>query len=296
MSDKRTLNFADEDACIADIATLKRGYVAKGNWTLSQVAFHIGYPIAHPLNEPATISPTPEQAKMQQFLEGVAANGWPSSKLDSPPPMVPPPTATPLLVEELIGHLKKLSAYDKPFVDAGPFGPVKTEKYRRFVLNHAAHHLGFLKPIQRRELSYQTVGDLKADLRALKGGYKQAGAWNLPMICWHLAKATEFSMRPGPFPELTLQQLGAKPMLSAVLASGRLPIGISAPEGFVPSADAADSEVDHLIVAMEKAESFEGPFAPHRVFGTLTNAEARQLRLFHCAHHLSYLTPTHQES
>lgn len=296
MADKRTLNFASEDECIAEIATLKRGYVAKGNWTLSQVAFHIGFPISQPLNEPATTGVTPDQQKMQSFLENVVANGWPASKLDAAPAMVPPKSTTPLVIEEAIGNLKKLSAYNKPYVNAGPFGPVKTEKYRRFILVHAAHHLEFLKPVVRRELSYGSLSDLLADLRLLERGYKQTGNWNLSQACWHLARATEFSMRAGPFPELTPQQQAAGPMKNAILASGKLPSGISAPDEFVPPADPADSEVDHLIAAMEKAESFEGPFAPHRVFGPLTNTEARQLRLFHCAHHLSYLTPTHQES
>ena len=296
MAERRTLHFNSEADCVADVTALKSGYVAEGSWTLSQIAFHCGFPIAHPFAEPKTTEVTPEQAKMQQFLDMVAAKGWPDSKLDSPPPMVPPKTANPMQTEEFITNLKRLAAYDKPLIDAGPFGPVTTEKYRRFVLNHAAHHLAFLKPVKRREIKYNTDADLFADLKRLQRGYTQLGKWNLSQCCWHLAKAAEFSMRPGPFPELTPQQLGAKPMKDAILASGRLPIGISAPDGFEPPADASEAEIDHLITAMEKATAFKGDFAPHRVFGVLTHSEAAQLRLFHCAHHLSYLIPTHQES
>ena len=80
--------------------------------------------------------------------------------------------------------------------------------------------------------------------------------------------------------------------LEAILASGRLPSGIEAPQPAIPPDDASDASVEALLATIDRFESFNGPIAPHRIFGNLSDAEARKLNLIHCAHHLSYLVPT----
>ncbi len=149
MADHRTLNFAAEADAIAEIESLRRGYLQTGNWSLPQIAFHIGFPISHPQASPATLDVSPEQKQMQGFLENVVAHGWPQQPGESPPPMRPPANVGPEKVDELIANLKKLAAYKASHVNAGPFGAVTTEKYRRFILVHAAHHLSFLTPKQQ---------------------------------------------------------------------------------------------------------------------------------------------------
>ena len=297
MVDRRTLNFATEADAIAEIERLRSGYVKTANWSLNQIAFHTGFPISFPMQSPATMSATPEQKQMQSFLENVVANGWPPSRLDSPPPMRPPDEPNPSVVDELVSNLKKLAAYQEKYIDAGVFGPLETSKYRRFHLIHIAHHLGFLQPkTDRRTLRYADEIELAADLNRLRHGYTRAGTWSLPQICWHLAKATEYSMRPGPFPEMTPEQIAARPKLDRILSGENLPSGLTAPEFLAPPADCTEGEIDRLMTAMYAAKAFPGPFAPHRLFGTLTTDEARKLRLAHCAHHLSHLIPTHSES
>jgi len=298
MADVRPLNFATEADAIADIERLRKGYIKSGNWSLAQIAYHVGFPIAHSPTPPQSHEATADQKPMQAFLEKVVANGWPASKLDSSAAMSPPDEPSQGLIDELIQNLKRLAAYNAEYIDAGPFGPVLTSKYRRFQLIHIAHHLAFLKPNEGRRtgLKYASEADVIADVKNLQRGYKQSGNWNLQQVCWHLAKATEWGMRPGPFPENTPEQNAFRPMMEKILATSVLPTGLQAPEQFLPPADCGDAEIDHLAAALEKAKNHPGPFAPHRLFGKLTPDEARTLRLAHCAHHLSHLIPTNKES
>ena len=55
-----------------------------------------------------------------------------------------------------------------------------------------------------------------------------------------------------------------------------------------------DDAIDSFLATLERFKKFPGPIAPHRLFGHLADADARKLNLIHCAHHLSYLTPTPQ--
>jgi hypothetical protein len=99
-------------------------------------------------------------------------------------------------------------------------------------------------------------------------------------------------MQSGPFPANTPEQDGRHAMLQQVLASGRLPDGIEAPASMMPPEDCPDDAVDAFIATLKEFKAFPGPIAPHRIFGHLSEADARRLNVIHCAHHLSYLTPT----
>jgi hypothetical protein len=74
--------------------------------------------------------------------------------------------------------------------------------------------------------------------------------------------------------------------------NGYLPDGITAPDAMQPPADAPQSAIDDLIASLKQIKAYTGEIAPHRIFGHIPDAEARRLNLIHCAHHLSYLTPT----
>ena len=77
-----------------------------------------------------------------------------------------------------------------------------------------------------------------------------------------------------------------------ILASGRLPDGQTAPDFMTPPTDCGDDAIDAFLARLEQFKNFPGPIAPHRLFGQLSDADARTINLIHCAHHLSYLTPT----
>ncbi len=144
----------------------------------------------------------------------------------------------------------------------------------------------------RRQLNFNSEDDVIADVNALRRGYGQAGAWSLPRMCHHLECAVRFRMQPGPFPPNTPEQDGKLAMFRDIMATGRLPSGIVAPDAMLPPDDCGDRAIDALIVALSEFKRFTGPVAPHRIFGHLPDADARRLNLIHCAHHLSYLNPT----
>ncbi len=142
----------------------------------------------------------------------------------------------------------------------------------------------------RRTLSFTSEDEAIADVQALRRGYVQAGRWSLPQMCAHLDKAVRSRMQPGPFPPNTPEQDARRATADRVLATGRLPDGIIAPDTLVPRQDVDDDAIDAFIATLREFKSFQGPIAPHRLFGHLPDADARRLNLIHCAHHLSYLT------
>lgn len=145
---------------------------------------------------------------------------------------------------------------------------------------------------ERRELNFNSEDDVIAAVSELRRGYAQAGGWSLPQMCAHLDKSVQFRMQPGPFPPTTPEQKARASQLRKTLASGRLPDGIVAPDPMMPPADCGDEAIDAFIATLTRFKTFPGPIAPHRIFGELSDADARRLNLIHCAHHLSYLTPT----
>jgi len=143
----------------------------------------------------------------------------------------------------------------------------------------------------RRTLRFNSEDDVIAEVQKLRHGYTQAGSWNLPRICWHLNVGVQNRMKAGPFAPNTPEQEARQGQIRQILASGRLPSGIAAPEGAVPPPDAGDEAIDALLASLEQFKKFPGPIPPHRLFGHLADGDARTLNLIHCAHHLSFLTP-----
>jgi hypothetical protein len=145
---------------------------------------------------------------------------------------------------------------------------------------------------RREGLKYASGDDVIADVQRLRKGYAKTGNWSLLAICWHLETATRFRMVPGPFPPNTPEQDARKERLREILTTATIPSGIEAPTQALPPSNVDDSAIDALIATLKKFDSFPGPIAPHRRFGNLSDSDARQLNLIHCAHHLSYLVPT----
>lgn len=147
-------------------------------------------------------------------------------------------------------------------------------------------------PPQRRHLRFRDLDEVIAEIRTLQRGYARAGNWSLPQVCWHLEVSVANRMKPGPYPANTPEQEARRPVFEQVLASGRLPDGIVAPEPMVPPPDCGDEAIEACIKQLERFKGYTGRIPPHRIFGDLPDDEARQLNLIHCAHHLGYLVPT----
>ena len=145
---------------------------------------------------------------------------------------------------------------------------------------------------RRTALRFGSEDDVIAEVNRLRRGCAQAGAWSLAQICCHLDKSVQSRMQPGPFPPTTPEQAARRDQFLQVLSSGRLPDGLPAPDTMMPPPACGDDAIDAFLATLERFKRFPGPIAPHRLFGQLADADARKLNLIHCAHHLSYLTPT----
>jgi hypothetical protein len=297
MSERRSLAFTCEDEVIADLGWLRRGYRQVGEWNLPQVCWHLSSLIEKYLEPPADPSakPTAEQAERQAWFFAKADKPRGFDGMTCPPPFIPPVESGDVDIERFIAELRKLKAYPQEMVQMGPIGPAPIAQCRKAHVAHAAHHLSFLipqAPPRRVGLVFNSVDDVIADVQKLRKGWEQtAGQWTLPQICWHLEIAMRTSMTPVQNPVETPEQTANKPRLQALLAAGKITGFIPAPERAVPPADAGDAAIDAFLATLEKYKTFPGPFAPHRLFGKMTDDEARRIALIHCAHHLSYLAP-----
>jgi hypothetical protein len=290
----RNLNFETEQQVIDEVNRLRRGYRQAGNWNLAQICWHVGRPIEFFMvpPEPMDLAPTPEQAqKKAGFVDYIMTNRTaPPHIKDAPPPMVPPPTAGQPDIENYLAQLQRLSNYPHPKVMMGPIGPVTIAEFRACNIFHAAHHLGFLVPIERRPLKYADFNAVKADVQKLRMmPHKQLGNWNLAQIASHLNKAFEFQLAT-PVAAANDEQRQFRPMLDKSLATGTLPTSIKAPDTVLPPPAAGDPDIDALLKMLDRVASHNAP-AQHRRFGPLSADEFRRLSLLHCAHHLSYLVP-----
>jgi hypothetical protein len=145
--------------------------------------------------------------------------------------------------------------------------------------------------LQRRQLRLSTTDEVIAEIERLRKGCRATGNWNLAQVCWHLETATRFRLAPGPYPANTPEQTAARPKLEMILAGQQIPKGIEAPQVAVPPPVVGDEAIDACIATLRRFEAAKGPFAPHRIFGNLSDAEMRRLNLVHCAHHLGHLVP-----
>ena len=149
--------------------------------------------------------------------------------------------------------------------------------------------------LERRRLQFHDMDDVAKEAeRLLTKGYDKAGSWDLTQACNHLADALASSTTTGvkPMVPLPVRWYIKWRYLNKVLASGRLPRGVKAPESLrsPPSGD-PEAAVQRLRDAIATFKVHQGEFHPHPYFGHLNRAQARQFHLIHCAHHLSFLVP-----
>ncbi len=241
------------------------------------------------------MEPTPEQtAKKTGFVDYIITHHTaPPGIKEAPPQFIPPETAGEADIDRYIALLGKMANYPHPKVMMGPVGPVTIQEFRLCNVFHATHHLAFLVPkYNRRELKFSNSAELKSDIQMLrKTAHAKLGNWCLAKTCWHLETAIRLRMVPGPFPPNTPEQDASHARLQTILSAGKLPSGIQAPAPALPPDNTTDASIDALLTTLDRFDSYKDPFAPHRIFGHLSDAEARQLNLIHCAHHLSYLVP-----
>ncbi len=289
----RKLVFADIHAAVAEIDRLNGSPTEQlGNWSLAQICQHLVATFRQPFTAPADVNSTAEQAKARdQILGTLIATGRPPAGVAPPVELMPHTDAGPADIEAAKQGLIALADFPHSHIDRGRFGPVPIEMYRKVVLIHVAHHLGFLLPVSsRRNLNYNSIDDLIADVKQLRKGYTQVGNWNLPQMCRHLTVSLSNTMRPSTEPA-TPEQLKVRHLLENGLTTGKLPSGLQAPERSLPPTDCNDADIDAMIATFDRARTYNAPQSNHPRFGPLTLAEFNRMILVHAAHHLSYLVP-----
>jgi hypothetical protein len=295
------LRFEDIEAVVADLATLRRGCERAGNWSLAQACWHLRNAIEATIR-PTTQPATPAQQAARARLDAVFAGGAMPSGIPAPESITPPAKCTEAEVDALVAALRRVAGFTGPAADHPMFGPLTPAEYLKLNLIHCAHHLSHLvptvhpprapKPPRRRVLQFNSEDEVIGEVKRLRqNGCEPAGRWSLAQACWHLDRATQARMRPGPFPPNTPEQDARAAMFAEILRNGALPDGIQAPDEMTPPDACADDAIDGFLATVERFKAFPGPIAPHRLFGKLSDADARRLNLIHYAHHLSYQVP-----
>lgn len=156
----------------------------------------------------------------------------------------------------------------------------------------------------RRELHFESLGDVLRDVEALQaGGCESLGRWDLAQTCQHLADWMQFPLdgfprQPAPIRGLLwlLRHTIGSRQFQRILTTGRIPAGgPTMPETIHASGGEDAAAVEQLRHAISRFEAHSGPLHPSPLFGPMDHDQARRLQLIHGAHHLSFLRPRHTD-
>lgn len=148
--------------------------------------------------------------------------------------------------------------------------------------------------MNRRTVRYPDFDAVLADVDGLlAGGYDRGGRWTLGQMGHHLATVIEMSMDgfPSAFPA-PFRLLARWLVLGRILRHQRFGAGYAAPKYMEPPENPDDrAGVDRLRQAVARFRAHPGPLAPSPLFGRLTAEQWREVHLWHCEHHFSFLHP-----
>ena len=151
-----------------------------------------------------------------------------------------------------------------------------------------------------RALSFERFDAIRQELDRLeRGGYDQAGQWNLGQTAAHLADWIHFSLDGYPTtpwffrPVLCVARHSFGPRkLRETLRNGRMPDGLpTLSETVHPIGDDESAAVDRLRRALDRLEHHTGRIEPSPMFGEVDHATTCHMHRIHCAHHLRLLVP-----
>ena len=145
----------------------------------------------------------------------------------------------------------------------------------------------------RRTVRFDSFDEVMPDVERLQQGHTTVGNWSLAQICRHLSTVLRRVVdMPASTPHDPSQWVGEE-RKREVLESGLLPEGLPGPPDIMPVQTLGEpEEVEGLRQAIAYYRASAGPAIPHRIFGPMTKAEWDELQRIHCAHHLSFATPT----
>ena len=153
---------------------------------------------------------------------------------------------------------------------------------------------------QRRTLSFQNLGKVADDVRALHAdGYTAVGNWDLSQVCGHLVEWMRFPMDGFPESRFPMNWLFAimritmgRRILRKILAGDSMKSGGPTLPATVPETGGDEAgAVRSLCDTIARLQTHDGPLHPSPVFGDIDLQTLTKLQLIHCAHHLSFLLP-----
>jgi hypothetical protein len=147
--------------------------------------------------------------------------------------------------------------------------------------------------MERRDLRLHSYDDALADAEALLAlGYDRAGNWGLGQACQHLAASMEMSLDgfPSRFP-WPVRVVARWFVLGKILKHRVFRRRFPAPKYMQPPAVEDRVGLERLRAAVGRLKAQAGPMRPSPIFGRLTPEQWREVHLWHCEHHLSFLRP-----
>jgi hypothetical protein len=146
----------------------------------------------------------------------------------------------------------------------------------------------------RRQLDFQAIDEIVADVDHLLKGHRTVGRWSLAQILNHCGSAGRwcidgFPVKTAPWVVRTFLGPFAR---RSMLVRRRIPEGFPLPRRYQPLPDLdLSAEAASFRAALERVKGHEGTFAAHPFAGTMTRDEWVQYHCVHCAHHLSFAVP-----
>ena len=145
---------------------------------------------------------------------------------------------------------------------------------------------------KRRVLSFQNLGDVIKDVRALHArGYVAVGVWDLAQACGHMNEWMRFPLDGFPKPPWpmrlalsTMRLTVGRRMLRKILEAGTMGSGNpTIPDTVHPPGGDESVAVDNFCATVDRLESFSGPIHPSPLFGEMDRETLVRLQLIHCA-------------
>lgn len=149
---------------------------------------------------------------------------------------------------------------------------------------------------RQRDLKFESVGDMFAEVESLLAGHRTLGGWCFGQILFHLATTVRLSVRDPatsstilPDPEFAR---ASEVRRRRFFRAGRFPGGVEVPfETLRPPVDAEEqAQAESLREAIRRFDESDGPFAVHPSLGVMSKREWAEFHQMHCAHHLGFAT------
>jgi hypothetical protein len=148
--------------------------------------------------------------------------------------------------------------------------------------------------MERRTLRFLDFDQVLQDAeRLLSADYHRGGKWGLAQIADHLDRVITLSLDGFPMRFPWPMRLVARWfVLPRILRHKVFRLKMTAPQCLMPGENDDDRPaVDRLRAAVERFSRHTGPLAPSPIFGELSHQQWREVHLWHCEHHLSFLHP-----